>query len=185
MDCWEAVPSRGRGEGIMETTAETSEATTASVDLNEDEREEFLTFCLGEDEFGIPILEVQEILGYQKPTLIPNAPEWVMGVINIRGVVIPVVDVRAVFGMGFREYDDTSVIIVTLVHGKVIGAAVDQVRDVMGFTANQMQKPPEISNKVDTRFLSGMGKLDDRLVMTLYIPEVMRGVLDEGELNSI
>ncbi|MDH5525747.1 MAG: chemotaxis protein CheW [Nitrospirota bacterium] len=159
------------------TTEDVKAGYGSGTEQHDAEQHEFLTFALGGEEFGIPILEVQEIIGYQKPTAIPNAPEWVMGVINIRGVVIPVVDVRAVFGMGFKEYDSTSVIIVTLVDGKVIGAAVDEVKDVMGFTDAQMQAPPEIGGSVDLRFLSGMGKLDERLVMTLAMREVMGGIV--------
>ncbi len=135
--------------------------------------QEFLTFALGSEEYGIPILTVQEIIGYQRPTPLPNSPAWVSGVVNIRGVVIPVVDVRSQFGMMEKEYDELSVIIVTQVAGRVIGSVVDQVNDVLSFTLDQMQETPEVSDQVNIKFITGLGKLDDRLVMFVDMEEIL------------
>ncbi len=142
---------------------------------SETETHEFLTFALGEEEYGIPILNVQEIIGYQKPTPIPNAPEWVSGVINIRGVVIPVVDVRQTFGMVHKEVDALSVIIVTELGGRTIGSVVDQVNDVLAFADDQMQATPEISGEVKAEAITGIGKKEDRLVMLLDMEHVLSG----------
>ncbi|MDH4230026.1 MAG: chemotaxis protein CheW, partial [Nitrospirota bacterium] len=137
--------------------------------------QEFLTFGLGGEEYGIPILNVQEIIGYVRPTPIPNTPSWVSGVINIRGVVIPVVDVRTLFSMSHKDYDATSVIIVTMVGERVIGAVVDQVNDVLAFKENEMQDTPEVANDIRTDYITGLGKLGDRLVMLLDMAEVLSG----------
>ncbi|MDH5528212.1 MAG: chemotaxis protein CheW [Nitrospirota bacterium] len=159
---------------MASTTTEFNLASAQASKLDVDSQE-FLTFALGGEEYGIPILNVQEIIGYVKPTPIPNAPGWVSGVINIRGVVIPVVDVRALFAMSSKEYDTTSVIIVTSVGTRVIGAVVDQVNDVLAFQEDQMQATPQVSSGVRTDYITGLGKLDDRLVMLLDMQEVMSG----------
>ncbi|MFQ5509951.1 MAG: chemotaxis protein CheW [Leptospirillia bacterium] len=153
----------------------TTEAMEAQATKMDGDTHEFLTFALGEEEYGIPILNVQEIIGYQRPTPIPNAPEWVSGVINIRGVVIPVVDIRNLFGMEHKEYDELSVIIVTQVGERVIGAVVDQVNDVLEFTEDQMQDTPEVSASVRTDYITGLGKLEGRLVMLLEMDQVLSG----------
>lgn len=157
---------------------ETERADSRGMQFDRGDAQEFLTFRLGDEEYGIPILVVQEIIGFQKPTAIPNAPEWVQGVVNIRGTVIPVVDVRSLFGMPAVEYDDTSVIIVNRVDDKVIGAAVDGVNDVLAFTSDEMQATPEVSDSFEVRFLDGMGKLDNRLVMLLDMAELIGRGLD-------
>ncbi len=140
------------------------------------ETHEFLTFGLADEEYGIPILNVQEIIGYQKATPLPNAPDWVSGVVNIRGVVIPVVDIRKQFGMEEKEYDELSVIIVSQINGRTIGSVVDQVNDVLAFSTEQMQSTPEVSAKVRTDCITGLGKLDDRLVMLLDMERVLCGM---------
>ncbi|MDH5527887.1 MAG: chemotaxis protein CheW [Nitrospirota bacterium] len=157
---------------------ETERTASRGMQFDRGDTQEFLTFRLADEEYGIPILVVQEIIGYQKPTAIPNAPAWVCGVVNIRGTVIPVVDVRNLFGMPATTYDDTSVIIVNRVNDKVIGAVVDGVNDVLAFTADQMQATPEVSDSFEVRYLDGLGKLDDRLVMLLDMAELIGRGLD-------
>ncbi|MFQ5508279.1 MAG: chemotaxis protein CheW [Leptospirillia bacterium] len=157
---------------------ESASGSTDSLSESDAETHEYLTFALGDEEYGLPILHVQEIIGYQKPTPIPNAPEWVSGVINIRGVVIPVVDIRATFGMPEKVYDEMSVIIVTEVAGRTIGSVVDQVNDVLAFAEDQMQDTPEITEHVHADAITGIGKKDDRLVMLLDMEQVMSGAKD-------
>ncbi|MDH4229867.1 MAG: chemotaxis protein CheW [Nitrospirota bacterium] len=156
---------------LQGSTLESTRNASAEVEHTQ----EFLTFGLGSEEFGIPILKVQEIIGFQRSTPIPNAPDWVLGVVNIRGVVIPVLDIRSIFGLGFREYDATSVIIVARIGEKVIGAAVDRVNDVLAFTDGQIQATPEVSERVDTHYLTGVGKMDERMVLLLDIEQVLGG----------
>ena len=155
---------------MASVATETIGTHSSALDID---TQEFLTFALGSEEYGIPILTVQEIIGYQRPTPLPNSPAWVSGVVNIRGVVIPVVDVRSQFGMMEKEYDELSVIIVTQVAGRVIGSVVDQVNDVLSFTLDQMQETPEVSDQVNIKFITGLGKLDDRLVMFVDMEEIL------------
>ena len=143
--------------------------------------QQFLTFTLADEEYGLPILDVQEIIGYQKSTPIPNAPDWVRGVINIRGVVIPVIDVRAKFGMPQIEYDAMSVIIVYRVGQRVVGAAVDAVNDVLSFTDDQLQDTPEMSSEVTADFITGLGKLEGRLVLLLDLPRLLGDEMETVE----
>jgi len=146
---------------------------------------EHLTFTIDQEEYGIPILSVQEIIGYQKPTPIPNAPAWLSGVVNIRGMVIPVVDIRGLLGMESKEYDSNSVIIITEVDGRTIGSVVDQVNDVLAFQPDQMQATPEVADGIRTRSITGVGKLDERLVMLLDIGQVLAfGAADLDQIAS-
>ena len=136
-------------------------------------RHEYLTFTLGREEYGIPILNVQEIIGYQEATPIPNSPAWVKGVVNIRGVVIPVVDIREKFTMPATEYNAYSVIIVNRVGERVIGAVVDAVNDVLAFTDAQIQEAPQVSRRLRTDFITGLGKLEGRLVLLLDMEQLL------------
>ncbi|MBI5136105.1 MAG: purine-binding chemotaxis protein CheW [Nitrospirae bacterium] len=156
----------------MTTTAMETTAPTHPADAHP---HEYLTFTLDSEEYGVPILSVQEIIGYQKPTPIPNAPKWVSGVVNIRGVVIPVVDIRSLLGMAAKDCGVTSVIIVTRVDGRTIGSVVDHVNDVLAFTPDQMQSTPEVADGVRTDSITGLGKLDQRLVMLLDMRQVLQG----------
>ena len=135
---------------------------------------EYLTFSLDREEYGIPILSVQEIIGYQKPTPLPNAPAWLSGMVNIRGVVIPVVDIRNLLGMPPTEYDSESVIIITQTADQIIGSVVDQVNDVLAFTSGQLQQTPQVANG-NTTSVTGVGKLENRLVMLLDMARVLDG----------
>ncbi len=156
----------------MSTTAIESAAMYQGPDAD---LHEHLTFTLGDEEYGIPILSVQEIIGYRKPTPMPNAPAWLSGMVNIRGVVIPVVDIRHLLGMGPKQYDALSVIIITQVDGCIIGSVVDQVNDVLAFTPEQLQATPEVPDSIDTTAITGIGKLGDRLVMLLDMQRVLGG----------
>lgn len=166
-------------------TTQNSLADVSSKGLEADTVKEFLTFRLNEEEYGIPILNAQEIISYRKSTPIPNSPNWVAGAINIRGVVIPVIDIRDIFGMEAIEYDENSVIIITQLGGRILGYVVDAVKDVLGFTEEQMQETPTVSDRIHTRYLSGMGKMGDRLVMLLDMSELLERSLDEEDLESV
>ena len=145
--------------------------------------QEHLTFGLDDEEYGIPILSVQEIIGFQKPTPIPNAPSWLSGMVNIRGMVIPVVCIRRLLGVPDKEYDNNSVIIVTQVDGRTIGSVVDQVNDVLSFSPEQIQPTPEISSGVHASSITGVGKIDDRLVMLLDVAQVLES--GAGEIPNL
>lgn len=116
---------------------------------------EYLSFRLGLEEYGIPILTVQEIRGYQEPTRIANAPSYMKGVVNLRGVIVPIVDLRIQFGQDAAYNEITSTIVLNI--GKrVIGIVVDSVSDVVALRAEEINLPPQMISKVDTKFVTGI-----------------------------
>ncbi|MFM7230873.1 MAG: chemotaxis protein CheW [bacterium] len=137
-----------------------------------DGRQQFLTFCLGQEEYGIEILDVQEIKGYSPVTPIPNAPSHVKGLMNLRGAVVPVVDLRARFGMAAQDYTPFTVIIVVKVGHKVVGLIVDAVSDVLDVNADQLEATPDCGAAVDTSFLTGIAHSGERLIGLLQVERV-------------
>ncbi|NCO65968.1 MAG: chemotaxis protein CheW [Candidatus Aquicultor secundus] len=142
---------------------------------------QFVTFTLGDEEYGIAILKVQEIIGYPGFTKIPNMPSFVKGVINLRGSVVPVIDLRLKFAMQEREYDTYTVIAILEVKEKVIGVIVDAVSDVITLKEDEMQPTPDFSSGVKVEFISGMGRKGDTLIILLDIDRV----LSEGEIGML
>ena len=142
---------------------------------------QYLTFRLGEEEYGVEILKVQEIKGYTAITPVPNTPAYLKGVMNLRGTIVPVVDLRAKFGMAETEYTAFTVIIVLTVGTKVMGLIVDAVSDVLNIPKTDIQATPDFGAQVDARFISGMAKAGDKLVVLLDIDRV----LGEAELADL
>ena len=134
---------------------------------------QYLTFRLGEEEYGVEILKVQEIRGYTAITPVPNTPAYLKGVMNLRGTIVPVVDLRAKFGMEAAEYTAFTVIIVLTVGTKVVGLIVDAVSDVLNIPKTDIQATPDFGAQVDARFISGMAKAGDKLVVLLDIDRVL------------
>lgn len=120
---------------------------------------EYLTFRLGGEEYGIDILRVQEIRSYEPPTRIANAPHFIKGVVNLRGVIVPIVDLRLKLGCDSAEYNDFTVVIVLNVRGRVVGAVVDSVSDVLELTGAHIKPAPELSSGVDSSFITGIGSI--------------------------
>lgn len=136
---------------------------------------QYLTFRLGEEEYGVEILKVQEIKGYSAITPIPNTPAYLKGVMNLRGTIVPVVDLRAKFTMAEAEYNQFTVIIVLTVGTKVMGLVVDAVSDVLNIPRADIQATPDFGAQVDARFISGMARAGDKLVVLLDIDKVLGG----------
>jgi purine-binding chemotaxis protein CheW len=134
---------------------------------------QFLTFLLGAEQYGVEILKVQEIRGYSTVTPIPNTPTHIKGVINLRGTVVPVVDLRAKFLMDATEYNKFTVIIVVTVGEKVIGLVVDAVSDVLDIPAGEMRVAPDFGVRVDTKFISGMATISERMTVLLDIDRLL------------
>lgn len=130
---------------------------------------QFLTFTLKNEEYGIEILKVQEIKGFSKITPIPNAPVFVRGVMNLRGTVVPIIDLRARFSMNEKDYDQFTVIIVVNVGSRVVGLVVDTVSDVLNIPTDSIADPPELASSGDSSCITGMGKLGERIIMLLDI----------------
>ena len=135
--------------------------------------DQFLTFTIQGEEYGIEILRVQEIKGFSKVRPIPNAPNFIKGVLNLRGTVVPVLDLRARFGMAEAEYNQFTVIIVVSVGSKVVGLVVDAVSDVLNITKDQVEETPEIAGDIDTSFFHGMGKIGEKLILLLNIDKLV------------
>jgi purine-binding chemotaxis protein CheW len=134
---------------------------------------QFLTFQLDAETFGLEILRVQEIRGYTSVTALPNAPAHVKGVMNLRGAVVPILDLRRKFGMPPAEYTKFTVIIVVTVGSKVVGLVVDAVSDVLDLQASDIEPPPEFDTTVDVSCLTGLGKHGQALVTLLDIDQVV------------
>ncbi len=130
---------------------------------------QYLSFTLGEEEYGVEILKVQEIKGYSGITPIPNTPPYIKGVMNLRGTVIPVVDLRAKFSMSAREYNKFTVIIVVSVGARIVGLVVDAVSDVLDIRRSDIRPTPDLGARADTRFISGMATVGGKLVVLLQI----------------
>ncbi|WP_428304694.1 chemotaxis protein CheW [Lacipirellula sp.] len=131
------------------------------------ENGQFLTFTLQNEEYGIEILQVQEIKGFSKITPIPNAPPFVRGVMNLRGTVVPIIDLRARFSMTEKEYDQFTCIVVVNVVNRVVGLVVDTVSDVLSIPTDSIADPPELASLENASCITGMGKLGERIVMLL------------------
>ena len=134
---------------------------------------EFLTFALGSEEYGVDILKVKEIRGYDAVTRLPDAPDYIKGVINLRGTIVPVVDMRLKFRLERAEYTALTVMIVLNVADRVVGMVVDSVSDVVQLDAGQIRAMPEVGTGIDRRFLTGIGALDERMLILLDIEGLM------------
>jgi purine-binding chemotaxis protein CheW len=135
--------------------------------------QQYLSFALGEEQYGIEILRVQEIKGYSGITPIPNTPAHIRGVMNLRGTVIPVVDLRAKFCLEAHAYDKFTVIIVVTVGVRIIGLVVDAVSDVLDIARNDIRPAPELGHRDDLHFISGMVHVGERLVVLLDIATLL------------
>ncbi len=134
---------------------------------------EYLAFTLGKEEYGIDILKVQEIRGYEAVTRIANAPEFVKGVINLRGIIVPIVDMRIKFRLGEPTYDQFTVVIILNISGRIVGIVVDSVSDVITLNAGQIRPAPEMGTAFNTDYLVGLGTLDERMLILIDIDKLM------------
>lgn len=144
---------------------------------------EFLTFRLGGEEYGIEILKVQEIRGYDSITQIANAPEFIKGVVNLRGIIVPIIDMRIKFRLGNADYDQFTVVIILNVAGRVMGIVVDGVSDVISLEAEQMRPTPEFGSVIDTEYIMGLGTVDERMLILIDIEKLM-GSSDMGLIDQ-
>jgi purine-binding chemotaxis protein CheW len=153
-------------------------------DLYDDEdtqKDKYLTFLLGGEDYGLKISYVTEIIGIQKIAEVPDMPEFIKGVINLRGKVIPVMDVRSRFHLEFREYDERTCIIVVDVNDSVIGLVVDEVNEVVDIPESQVEPPPKSFGGAGGRYIEGMGKIGDDVKILLDVSKI----LHEEELETL
>ena len=134
---------------------------------------EYLAFTLGQEEYGIDIQKVAEIRSYETPTRIANAPDFVKGVINLRGIIVPIVDMRIKFNLGTPSYDQFTVVIILNIGHRVVGMVVDRVSDVTMLTPEQIKPAPEIGSSMNTDYITGLGTLEERMLILVDIDKLM------------
>jgi purine-binding chemotaxis protein CheW len=150
--------------------------TTTHAALASGTTQQFLTFALGAEEYGVEILKIQEIKGYAAVTPLPNAPAYVKGVLNLRGTIVPIVDLRKKFSLPAVDYTQFTVIVVVQVQGKTLGFVVDAVSDVLTVTSDAIQPTPDLHGQLDTSLLTGLaatGESGEKLVILLDIDKVL------------
>lgn len=134
---------------------------------------EYLTFRLGDEEYGIPILKVQEIRGYEKPTRIANSPSYMKGVINLRGVIVPIIDLRLRLALAAVDYGPLTVVIILNIGSRVVGIVVDSVSDVLQLDASQVRPAPEMHTSLAEGCITGLGAVDERMLILLEIEHLV------------
>ncbi|MCF6234809.1 MAG: chemotaxis protein CheW [Gammaproteobacteria bacterium] len=168
----------------MSTAAETLEVGVDHI-INNEDTSQYLTFILGGEEYGIDILRVQEIKGWDLVTTIPNTPEYIKGVINLRGTIVPIIDLREKFALGNKKYGPTTVVIVLKVESegcdRIVGVVVDAVSDVYSIRGSDLKPAPDFGGTISTEFLRGLATVEDKMVILLNIDEL----LNVGVLNAI
>ena len=146
---------------------------------------EYLTFRLDQEEYGIDILKVQEIRGYESPTRIANAPAFIKGVVNLRGTIVPIVDMRLKFHCAQAEYNSFTVVIILNLRNRVVGIVVDSVSDVMELSEGNLRSAPDIDSAIDSSCILGLGSVGERMLILLDIEKLMSsvemGLVTEGE----
>jgi purine-binding chemotaxis protein CheW len=143
-------------------------------DDEDTQKDKYLTFTVGKEDYGIEISHVTEIIGIQKITDVPDMPQYIKGVINLRGKVIPVMDVRLRFRMPEREYDDRTCTVVVSVNGAPVGLVVDTVKEVIDIPENQIELPPEVAESSTQRYIKGLGKIGEDVKILLDIEKLVR-----------
>lgn len=153
----------------------TSEKTSYANDTYQ-----FLTFALGQEEYGVEILKIQEIKGFSAITPLPNAPEFIKGVLNLRGTIVPIIDLRKKFSLPEVGYTKFTVIVVVQVQGKIMGFVVDAVSDVLNVAGTDIQPTPDLYGQVDTSFINGLARAGEKLVILLDIEKVLTAAETAG-----
>mgnify|MGYP000883450685 CR=1 FL=1 len=143
--------------------------------------QQYVTFLIGGETYGVEVLQVQEIIGMTPITFVPNAMNFMKGVINLRGTVVPVIDMRLKLNLDERQYDVSTVIIVVEVKERMIGIIVDSVSDVVSLPVNSIQDTPHFTSKIETDFVKGIGQIDENLVIILDVSRI----LTTAEIKSI
>jgi purine-binding chemotaxis protein CheW len=152
----------------MEKTMQAPQAAAVAAKTHE-----YLAFRLGAEEYGIDILKVQEIRGYDQVTHIANAPAFIKGVINLRGTIVPIVDLRIKFALGNVEYNLFTVVIILNVANRIVGIVVDSVSDVISLLPDQIRPAPEFGGMLETGYIVGLAQMDERMIIVTDIERLM------------
>ena len=156
----------------MSLQAASSNTTVSSGSVTTNLRE-FLAFKLGAEEYGIDILRVQEIRSYEEPTRIANAPPFIKGVVNLRGVIVPIIDMRMKFNLDQANYDDFTVVIVLNIGSRVVGMVVDAVSDVITLKPDQLRPVPEFNSTIASDHILAIGAVENRMLILVDIEKLM------------
>lgn len=159
-----------KGEEMHQSMRSTVLGTTPKA---ESKNLEFLAFTLGQEEYCIDILKVQEIRGYETVTRIANAPDYIKGVVNLRGIIVPIVDMRIRFNVGEPRYNEMTVVIILNIVGRVMGVVVDTVSDVITLESDQIKPPPEMGTLFNSDYLVGLATYEDRMLILIDIDKLM------------
>ena len=154
-------------------STETASSTANTTSKAKSAAGEYLTFVLGEEEYGLEILKVQEIRGYDAVTQIANTPDFIKGVVNLRGKIVPIVDLRIKFHLGKIEYNEFTVVIILNLHGRVVGIVVDGVSDVMALKDDQIREVPSLVTSIDTKYIVGLATVEQQMLILVDIEQLM------------
>ena len=169
----------------MSTAKSTPGADKSATETSE----QYLTFMLAGEEYGVDILRVQEIKGWDKVTRIPNTPDYVLGVINLRGAVVPIIDLRRRFGLETIDFGPTTVIIVMRVAGgrneRTVGVVVDAVSEVYNVDAADTKPPPDVCGGVDTVFVKGLATIEEKMLILLDIDRLIGNSIADDVLPGV
>jgi purine-binding chemotaxis protein CheW len=160
------------------------QATTSNPTPSAGKPLEFLAFTLGQEEYGIDIQKVQELRGYDTVTRIANAPEHIKGVVNLRGIIVPIIDMRIKLNLGTPTYDQFTVVIILNMASRVVGMVVDSVSDVITLTPEQIKPAPAMGSVLGTDYLIGLGTLDERMLILVDIDKLMSST-DMGLIEKL
>ena len=158
-------------EALSKEISASAEAARHNRDLDQ---QQFVSFTVGAEEYGIDIMQVREIKGWTEVTALPNQPPHMRGVMNLRGVIVPIYDMRARFGQGLTQATGTHVVIIVQVHDKTVGILVDAVSDILSVRSDQISPIPEVEYSDTARFLEGMVTVNERMVAVMSLEKLIR-----------
>lgn len=164
----------------MNTTTSQPEHTAKTTEANKQSAGEYLTFLLGAEQYGIDILKVQEIRGYDPVTQIANMPAFIKGVVNLRGKIVPIVDLRIKFDLGAVVYDEFTVVIILNLNGRIVGIVVDGVSDVRELYEENLRDMPTMVTRIDTNYITGLATIAEEMLILVDIEKLMTS--DEMQL---
>ncbi len=158
----------------MAEAAVTNEQESLDEETRLENAVQFLSFSLGDEEYGVDILSVQEIRSWEPVSRIPNVPAYEKGVVNLRGSIVPIVDLRQRFGLKYMDYTPLTVVVVLQAQSRTMGVVVDSVSDVVDVDKLTIQKAPDFGTKVSTEFINGLASVNDRMVMLLDVEKLLK-----------
>jgi len=162
-----------QGSGPSEEAVKAAIARSSDATANGDGVIEFISFSIGDDQYGVAIMSVREIKGWSGVTHLPKQPDYVRGVLNLRGVMVPIIDLRCRFGQGLTDASSMHVVIIVQIGDKVVGLLADRVLDIVSFEASKIQKVPSVGGAEQADFLSGLITIDDAMIALIDLEHLL------------